>query len=135
MSIVDLPLPPQALLGHPLCLTLLHFKWHRLARYLYYVNLLLYITFLTFLTGYIISTPPPNAYSDKLAALVTVHWAESPQNPERCHQYMSQMTFFRVVHSILFSLLSVRCQSATLFTVYFPGPRLPPLTTPPREPP
>ncbi|XP_043192938.1 transient receptor potential cation channel subfamily A member 1 homolog isoform X2 [Amphibalanus amphitrite] len=56
-----------ALLGHPLCLTLLHFKWHRLARYLYYVNLLLYITFLTFLTGYLISTPPPNAYTDKIA--------------------------------------------------------------------
>ena len=60
-------LSSQALLGHPLCLTLLHFKWHRLARYLYYINLLLYITFLTFLTGYLISTPPPNAYADKLA--------------------------------------------------------------------
>ena len=64
------PLRPQALLGHPLCLTLLHFKWHGLARYLYYINLLLYITFLTFLTGYVISTPPPNAYADRLAESV-----------------------------------------------------------------
>ncbi|XP_037083097.1 transient receptor potential cation channel subfamily A member 1 homolog isoform X2 [Pollicipes pollicipes] len=57
-----------ALLGHPLCITLLHLKWHKLARYLYYTNLILYVTFLTFLTGYMVSTPPPDAFGHKTPA-------------------------------------------------------------------
>ncbi|XP_033118085.1 transient receptor potential cation channel subfamily A member 1 homolog isoform X1 [Anneissia japonica] len=47
------------LLGHPLVLTLLTHKWDCYGRYFYYLSLLIYIVFLFFLTGYIITTPPP----------------------------------------------------------------------------
>lgn len=50
----------KKLLGHPLCMSLVQYKWLRFGRYVYYTNLLFYAFFLTFLTGYLLTTTPPN---------------------------------------------------------------------------
>ncbi|XP_076357640.1 transient receptor potential cation channel subfamily A member 1 homolog isoform X2 [Tachypleus tridentatus] len=49
----------QTLLGHPLCTSLVNYKWKRYGRYVYYGDLFIYLIFLTFLTGYVLTTPPP----------------------------------------------------------------------------
>ena len=42
---------PQ-LLGHPVCLALMRYKWKSVGRPLFYFNLILYLSFLTLLTVY-----------------------------------------------------------------------------------
>lgn len=49
----------EDLLAHPLVNALLRHKWNSFGRTFYYMNFLIYAIFLTFLTGYIVSTPPP----------------------------------------------------------------------------
>ncbi|XP_022241901.1 transient receptor potential cation channel subfamily A member 1 homolog isoform X2 [Limulus polyphemus] len=49
----------QTLLGHPLCTSLVNYKWKRYGRYVYYGDLFIFLIFLTFLTGYVLTTPPP----------------------------------------------------------------------------
>ncbi|XP_071497216.1 transient receptor potential cation channel subfamily A member 1 homolog [Diadema antillarum] len=48
----------EALLAHPLVSSLLNHKWVTIGRKLYSVSLILYVLFLTALTGYIVVTPP-----------------------------------------------------------------------------
>ena len=48
----------EDLVAHPLIQASLNKKWQKFAAYLYYFKLLLYICFLTFLTGYILVTAP-----------------------------------------------------------------------------
>ena len=47
----------QNLLRHPLCLALVRRKWNKYGRYLYYMGLLRYSTFLAFLTSFALLTP------------------------------------------------------------------------------
>nr|UPO70950.1 sTRP5 [Mesobuthus martensii] len=49
----------QQLLGHPICTSLLNYKWRIYGRYVYYTNLLVYILFLIFFTGYVLCNHPP----------------------------------------------------------------------------
>lgn len=49
----------EDLLAHPLVTALLRYKWTKFGRTFYYVNFLVYAVFLTFLTGYIVSTNAP----------------------------------------------------------------------------
>lgn len=56
----------QNLLGHPLCMALVRYKWNTCGRYVYYFNLLLYLLFLAFLTEFIINTPAPYIAKDIL---------------------------------------------------------------------
>ncbi|XP_023224750.1 ankyrin-1-like [Centruroides sculpturatus] len=58
-------LQKQQLLGHPICTSLLNYKWKIYGRYVYYTNLLLYILFLIFFTGYVVSNHPPCPDSDE----------------------------------------------------------------------
>ena len=44
------------LLSHPLVTYLLRYKWRSFGRYVYYSKLILYLTFLCFLTGYAMVT-------------------------------------------------------------------------------
>lgn len=62
----------QKLLSHPLCISLLHLKWVSFGRYVYYTNLLFYLLFLAFLTGYILTTPAPQV-DEKVQNDVTEH--------------------------------------------------------------
>ena len=48
----------EDLVSHPLIQASLNKKWQNFAAYLYYSKLLLYVCFLTFLTGYILVTAP-----------------------------------------------------------------------------
>jgi transient receptor potential cation channel subfamily A member 1 len=52
----------EELLNHPVAVSLLTFKWCSYGRIVYYFNLLQYITFLMFLTTYIIRNDPPFKY-------------------------------------------------------------------------
>ena len=45
------------MLRHPLCLALVRRKWNKYGRYLYYMGLLRYSTFLAFLTSFALLTP------------------------------------------------------------------------------
>ncbi|CAL1283118.1 unnamed protein product [Larinioides sclopetarius] len=56
----------EDLLSHPLCESLLKRKWQYYGRYVYYSNLLVFILFLIFLTGYVVTAVPPcpMAFSD-----------------------------------------------------------------------
>lgn len=53
----------EDLLAHPLVTSLLRHKWNSFGRVFYYINFFVYAIFLTFLTGYILSTTAPFAYS------------------------------------------------------------------------
>ena len=52
----------EDLLTHPLVTSLLNHKWGSFGRFFYYGNLMFYMLFLTFLTGYIVVTNPPYFY-------------------------------------------------------------------------
>ncbi|RUS77619.1 hypothetical protein EGW08_014619 [Elysia chlorotica] len=54
----------EALLGHPLVTSLLQHKWNALGSFFYYFSFAIYMVFLTFLTGYMISTDPPHTYGN-----------------------------------------------------------------------
>ena len=56
----------QNLLGHPLCMALVRYKWNNCGRYVYYGNLLSYLLFLAFLTEFIINSPAPYIAKDIL---------------------------------------------------------------------
>ncbi|KAG1661213.1 Transient receptor potential cation channel subfamily A member 1 [Nymphon striatum] len=49
----------QGLLGHPLCTSLLEYKWKLFGRYVFYGNLLIYTAFLILLTGYALYETDP----------------------------------------------------------------------------
>ncbi|XP_067947890.1 transient receptor potential cation channel subfamily A member 1 homolog isoform X2 [Watersipora subatra] len=49
----------EDLLAHPLVTSLLRHKWHTVGRYFYYFNLILYLVFLIFITGFALSLPAP----------------------------------------------------------------------------
>ena len=49
----------EDLLAHPLVTSLLRHKWQSYGRYVYYLNLFIYLIFLIFLTGYILTTDAP----------------------------------------------------------------------------
>ncbi|KAG8199670.1 hypothetical protein JTE90_022120 [Oedothorax gibbosus] len=54
----------EHLLSHPLCESLLHRKWKHYGRYVYYSNLLVFVLFLIFLTGYVVTAVPPCPISE-----------------------------------------------------------------------
>ncbi|XP_052808936.1 transient receptor potential cation channel subfamily A member 1 homolog [Mya arenaria] len=49
----------EDLLAHPLVTALLRYKWTKFGRTFYYINFFVYAIFLTFLTGYVVSTDAP----------------------------------------------------------------------------
>lgn len=49
----------EDLLAHPLTTSLLRRKWHNMGRYLYYTNLLVYVVYLIFFTGFSLTIPSP----------------------------------------------------------------------------
>jgi len=49
----------EDLLAHPLVTALLRYKWTKFGRTFYYVNFFIYAVFLTFLTGYVVTTDAP----------------------------------------------------------------------------
>ena len=51
------------LLGHPVCMALIRYKWNKFGRQAYIFTLLLNILFCLFLTIYTISTPAPYSHS------------------------------------------------------------------------
>ncbi|KAL8599950.1 hypothetical protein ACOMHN_050252 [Nucella lapillus] len=53
----------EILLDHPLVTSLLTHKWSTFGRFFYYLSLFIYCIFLTFLTGYIILTDPPQSFN------------------------------------------------------------------------
>ena len=69
------------LLRHPLCLSLVRYKWHKYGKFPYYFNLLSYFTFLMFLTAFVLTSPSPI------------------QNPEYydCSQYFKQNVSMRPI--------------------------------------
>ncbi|XP_070189192.1 transient receptor potential cation channel subfamily A member 1 homolog isoform X2 [Littorina saxatilis] len=59
----------EILLDHPLVTSLLNHKWNTFGRFFYYLSLFIYCIFLTFLTGYIVQTEPPQNYGNDSAML------------------------------------------------------------------
>ena len=53
----------ELLLSHPLVTLLLHYKWQKFGRYIYYFKLALFCIFLFFLTGYTIYSTQLNKLS------------------------------------------------------------------------
>ena len=47
------------LLGHPLCMALVRYKWNKFGRYAFYFNLIYYSIFVAVFTEYMISSPRP----------------------------------------------------------------------------
>ena len=58
----------QSLLGHPLCMALVRYKWNRLGRYIYFVILFFYLLFVASVTLFTLSTPAPYSASQIMAA-------------------------------------------------------------------
>ena len=56
----------EQLLSHPLVTFLLHYKWQKFGRYIYYFKLALFCIFLFFLTGYTIYSTQLNKLSKKV---------------------------------------------------------------------
>ncbi|KAK3773373.1 hypothetical protein RRG08_023251 [Elysia crispata] len=54
----------ETLLAHPLVTSLLQHKWNALGSFFYYFSFAIYMVFLTFLTGYMVSTDPPDKYGN-----------------------------------------------------------------------
>jgi len=61
------------LLRHPLCLSLIRYKWFKVGRKLYYFNLLFYISFLATLTAYTLTIPNPAEYPVSIFLLEKYH--------------------------------------------------------------
>ena len=47
------------LLGHPLCMALVRYKWNKFGRYAFYFNLIYYVLFVALFTEYMLSSPRP----------------------------------------------------------------------------
>ena len=72
----------QNLLRHPLCLALVRRKWNKYGRYLYYMGLLRYSTFLAFLTSFALLTPNARTRLENDGNNGVVHQIFSPiSNP------------------------------------------------------
>ncbi|CAM1295460.1 Uncharacterised protein g1290 [Pycnogonum litorale] len=54
----------QALLEHPLCISLMQCKWQKFASYFIYLNVFGFVVFLFFLTGYILAATDPSKDPD-----------------------------------------------------------------------
>ena len=61
------------MLRHPLCLSLIRYKWFKVGRKLYYFNLLFYISFLATLTAYTLTIPNPAEYPVSIFLLEKYH--------------------------------------------------------------
>ncbi|XP_054708114.1 transient receptor potential cation channel subfamily A member 1 homolog [Uloborus diversus] len=55
----------ENLLSHPLCESLLMYKWKNYGRYVYYGNLAVFVSFLIFFTSYIVTAIPPCPLGDE----------------------------------------------------------------------
>ncbi|XP_059143881.1 transient receptor potential cation channel subfamily A member 1 homolog isoform X2 [Physella acuta] len=53
----------ENLLAHPLVTSLLQHKWNTFGSFFYYLSFFVYVIFLIFLTGYMVSTQPPYNYT------------------------------------------------------------------------
>lgn len=49
----------QTLLGHPLCMALVRYKWNSFGKYIYFITLFLFAIFVVFLTYFLIQSPAP----------------------------------------------------------------------------
>ncbi len=49
----------QNLLGHPLCMALVRYKWNSFGKYIYFITLFLFVLFVIFLTEFLVSSPAP----------------------------------------------------------------------------
>ena len=67
----------EDLLDHPLVTSLLRHKWNKYGRYFYYGNLLIYILFMVFLTGYIVVTKPPFYYQQSVCKTFFVRYSNN----------------------------------------------------------
>ncbi|XP_077977581.1 uncharacterized protein LOC144433145 [Glandiceps talaboti] len=57
------------LLGHPVVTSLLRQKWNNYCQQIYYSGLFVYLVFVVFLTGYMLTTPPPYYFYSKNGTL------------------------------------------------------------------
>ncbi|ELT91340.1 hypothetical protein CAPTEDRAFT_201917 [Capitella teleta] len=102
----------EDLLVHPLVSSLLMHKWRSFARWVYYFNLLIYCTFLTFLTGYICSTNAPFEY-DPLTAANGSTFCEVVESA----QTVNQSTFAKIAKYFIIVLAGLKILSE-LFQIY-----------------
>ncbi|XP_077977720.1 transient receptor potential cation channel subfamily A member 1 homolog [Glandiceps talaboti] len=58
------------LIAHPLVTSLIRHKWNKYSRYFYSTGLLIYVLFVAFLTGYVLTTPPPYYFYQDNGTLV-----------------------------------------------------------------
>ncbi|KAH9498505.1 Transient receptor putative cation channel sub A member 1 [Bulinus truncatus] len=60
----------ESLLAHPLATSLLQYKWNKFGSFFYYLSFCIYLVFLIFLTGFMISTDPPYMYDNEDTVLI-----------------------------------------------------------------
>ncbi|KAI8752888.1 transient receptor potential cation channel subfamily A member 1 [Biomphalaria glabrata] len=60
----------ESLLAHPLATSLLQYKWNKFGSFFYYLSFCIYVVFLVFLTGFMISTEPPFHFDSKDRELI-----------------------------------------------------------------
>ncbi|XP_077989290.1 transient receptor potential cation channel subfamily A member 1-like [Glandiceps talaboti] len=58
------------LIAHPLVTSLIRHKWNAYSGYFYYTGLFIYVLFVAFLTGYVLTTPPPYYFNRDNGTLV-----------------------------------------------------------------
>ncbi|ELU03480.1 hypothetical protein CAPTEDRAFT_192646 [Capitella teleta] len=102
----------EDLLVHPLVSSLLMHKWWSFALWVYYFNLLVYCTFLGFLTVYICSTDPPFQYAD----LAPANGMTFCEVVESTHS-VNQSTFAWIVKYLIIILAGLKL-IIELFQIY-----------------
>ncbi|XP_071078636.1 transient receptor potential cation channel subfamily A member 1 homolog [Haliotis cracherodii] len=103
------------LLSHPLVMSMLNHKWLTLGCPLYIASVHLYLVFLTFLTVYIVETPPPYIYNATVAAAMSSgscdHLSTTYQQPKPA-LIAKYVVILYVVFNILkelFHIFQARC--------------------------
>ena len=97
----------QGLLKHPLCLALVKKKWNDFGRYFYYIILVGYIMFLTFLTYFGISVSKsyrnnPNSSEDNFCILKSENFMDS-QLPDLAEA----SGIFIIIYSMVFMIFEI----------------------------
>ncbi|XP_070568500.1 transient receptor potential cation channel subfamily A member 1 homolog [Ptychodera flava] len=69
-----------SLLGHPVVKSLIRYKWKTYSRHVYYTGMIIYFIFVLFLTGYLLSTPPPYYFREDNATNGTLVWYANGQD-------------------------------------------------------
>jgi transient receptor potential cation channel subfamily A protein 1 len=113
----------ERLLGHPLISGLLRHKWQSFGRYIYYLNLLVFLAYLAAITAYAAVIIPPTAFNHVMASknhCINANVNDSiVPGPETCSSSNNNYFMAARVYMIIFAC--IRLFIFELFQLYYLG--------------